>query len=256
MATLRSTSSTDRKVFTPISAALGALSNGPGTIIVLIKKNAGGGADFAGLTNSTVANYYHCFGHATNGANVRLWDDDQLVVNSSFDETNDTTNWFMYGVDWPTGTAQTERFHRRNQTGSGAGAPGAWAHDAALANNTGQRAGPGTGGWWTIGDFADWNAGQVDRAIAAVYNYRFADGDYVDFRKTSDLYSAAGGQPIFLSELTSTTPADLIGGSTYSSANSLGMTLAGADPDNWTMDGVGGAVASGLMRTFTPIPFM
>lgn len=253
MATLRFSSSTNRKVFTAISSALGALSNGAGTILVLTRKNGGTVADFAGLTDSTRSSFYHCFGHNSAAAQVRLWDDDQAVVLNSVNENVDTTNWYMYAVDWPTGTSQTERFHIRNQTGSGAGSPGSWSHSNALGANTGQRSGPGTGGWWAIGDFNDLGAGQHDHAVVAVWNTRFADGDYGDFRKTSDLYKHSAGPPIFLCELTATTLVDLMGGSTYSSANSSGTTLTGADPDNWTMDGLG---SSGVVRTFNPIPFM
>lgn len=241
----------DRKVFTPISSALGALSAGAGTIIVLVKTTNTGGTDYAGLTNSAVTSYYHALSLDNN---ARTFDDDQpvAVLPTTQPTPTDTTNWWMYAVDWPSGTAQTERFHWRNQTGSGAGSPGSWTHDPAAAANTGARSGPGTGGWWTLGFFGDWNIGQKDMAIAACWaGTRFSDSDYGDIRKTSDLYSHALGAPTFLCELTATTLVDLMGGSTYSSANSSGTTLTGADPDNWTMDGVGTpAVARPGLRRF------
>lgn len=246
MATLHQ-SGANRKVFTPISSALGALSNGAGTIIVLIRRTVDGGTDFAGLTNSAVSSWYHMLG-IDNGDFV--WDDDEGQVTPTATNGQDLTNWWMYAVDWPTGTAQTERFHWRDQTGGGAGSPGSWTHSAAFQANTGQRAGPGTGGWFSIGYNGDWSVGEKDMAVVAVYNYRFADGDYGDFRKTSDLYNASGGAPIFLCECTATTLVDLIGASTYSSANSSGGALTGPDPDNWTLDGVGnGASPVGRNRS-------
>lgn len=253
MATLHFGTS-DRKVFTPISTALGSLPAGAGTIIALFKNTNAGGTDYAGLTNSAQTSWYHAL--SQDNSSFYFDDDQPVAVSMSVAPTIDTTNWWMVAIDWPSGTAQTERFHMRNQTGSGAGSPGAWTHVAANVANTGNRAGPGTGGWWTLGYFADWAVGQKDMGVAACWaGTRFSDSDYGDFRKTSDLYAHALGAPTFLCELTATTLVDLMGASTYSSANSSGTTLTGADPDNWTMDGVGTSAAR-APRTFNAIPFI
>lgn len=224
---------TDRKVFTPISAALGALSNVAGTIVVLFKNTVTGGEDYAGVTNSGSTAWYHALSHS-NGATA--FDDDQpTAVFSTANPGEDTTNWWIWGVDWPLGTAQTERFHWRNQT-----TLSSWTPDPASAANSGQRAGPGTSGWMVIGYFGDYGVGQKDIAVVAVWaGTRFADSDYGLWTKTSDLYNHPKGPPSFLCEVTATTLIDLIGGSTYSSANSSGTTLTGANPSNWTFDGLG-----------------
>lgn len=230
---------TDRKVFTPISSALGALPNGPGTMVVLLKKTVLGNQDYVGLTDSGLTTWYHGL---TQDTSDFLYDDDSALVVATAAATDDTTNWWLYAVDWPSGTAQVERFHWRNQTSAGA-----WTHSNSTGNNTGQRAGPGTGGWLRLGYFGDEATGAKDYAVCAIWaGTRFTDSDYGSWTKTSDLYNHPLGPPTFLCELTAATLVDLIGGSTYSSANSSGTTLTGADPANWTMDGVGSG-GSGLI---------
>jgi hypothetical protein len=225
---------TDFKVFTPISSALNGLPNGAGTLIALFKKTVAADTDYCGLTNSASSAWYHAL---TQRGDDALFDDDGLSgAQATSASTDDATNWWIYACDWPGGGAAIERFHWRNQTSLGS-----WTHSPALANNGGMRAGPGTGGWWRCGSVGDFVAGQKDMAVVAAWaGVRFADGDYGSWSKTSDLYNHSAGQPTFLCELTSSTPTDIgANPSTYSSANSVGTSLSGADPDNWTFDGQG-----------------
>jgi hypothetical protein len=225
---------TDRKIFTPISSALANLPNGAGTMVVLIKRTAIGSTDWAGLTDSGLGNWYHTLG--AGGTSGQLFDDDGLVgprTAGAFAPDN-TTNWYWFAVDWPGTGAATERFHFRDQTGLGS-----WGHANTTGNNGGLRAGPGTGGWFRIGYAGDSANTKLEAVVAVWAGTRFADGDYGDWRKTSDLYNHALGHPTLLVECNAATLVDLIGGSTYSSANSSGTSLTGADPDNFTFDGIG-----------------
>lgn len=232
---------TDRKVFTPVSSALANLPNGPGTMLVLVKTPNTANQDLVGLTNSGLTSWYHAFvlgDFSGPPPGLTGFGDDTIngVAGPAYPVS--TTNWYLMAVDWGTGDA-TERFHYRNQTGLSA-----WTHGNSINTNGGLRAGPGTGGWLRLGYFGDYNFGTKDLAVCAIWaGTRFADGDYGSWTKTSDLYSHALGPPTFLCELSATTLVDLIGGSTYSSGNSSGTTLTGADPVNWTMDGIGAGVA-------------
>lgn len=236
---------TDFKVFTPVSSALGALSNGPGTMIVLVKQTTTGLQDFCGLVDSGDTLFYHSL---ISNTGPSLFDDDGAgSVGAAGTWTQDTTNWYLLAVDWTAGTPSNFRF--RSQT-----ALGSWTSSASAGNGPANKAGPGTGGWFRIGYIGDSAAGAKDQAVVAVWNTRFSTGDYsTAWNKTSDLWNHPLGRPIFLSELNSGTPVDLVGGSTYSSGNSSGTALTGADPDNWTFDGLG---STSVPRTFNPIPFM
>jgi hypothetical protein len=249
-----SSTSSDKKVFTPISAALSNLPNGAGTMIVLHHKVAtGAGADYCGLLNSAASAWYHTLSQQF-GPTVLIDDDGLTGPVSSTTPTIDSTNWWWYTVDWPAGAAALERFHYRNHTSGGS-----WTHSNSTGNNGGNRAGPGTGGWFRIGDTDD-EATVVGRDIALVAVWagtRFADGDYGTWTKTSDLYNHALGKPTLLVEGTSTTPVDIgLNPSTYSGANSSGTTLTGGDPPTFTFDGQGSAVAPILGPSFVPVPFM
>jgi hypothetical protein len=240
---------TDRKVFTPISSALANLPNAAGTIVVLTKKSVLGQVDFAGLTDSGPTNWYHSL---SQDAVDLLWDDDGLAaaanLKASSAATDDTTNWWLYAGDWAGGAAGVERFHWRNQTTAGT-----WTHSPAAGTNGGMRTGPGTGGWLRLGFTGDESAGSKAMAVVAIWaGTRFADANYGTWSKTSDLNGHALGAPTFLCELTATTLVDLKGGSTYSSTNSTGTTLTGANPDNWTMDGLGSAVRPPARRIVRP----
>jgi hypothetical protein len=248
VATLNFTT-TDRKVFTPVSGALGALSAGAGTIVVLMKNSgATGDEDFAGLTDSGGTNFYHGLvgGAITSG---HLCDDSgpgSVDAPATWPSTN-TTIWQMLACDWAA-SASTENFRWRDQTGLGT-----WTTSTSVASYGGTKAGPGTGGWLRLGYIGDGTTGARSIGVIAIWaGVRFSTSDYGDFRKTSDLYNHALGHPTFLCQLTATTPVDLIGGSTYSSTNSTGTTLTGADPDNWTMDGLGSAVRPPARRVVRP----
>jgi hypothetical protein len=245
---------TDHKTFVPVSAALTNLAGGPGTIIVLAKVSTAGQKDFVGVTDPGDANFYHGLG---SGA---------ITASHLFDDTNtgsveapatwgdsDTTNWQWVAVDWP-GSAATETFHWRNHTTGGA-----WTHSVSAAAYGGLKTAPATA-WLRIGYMGDGSTGSHLIALVAIWaGTRFANTDYATWTKTSDLYNHALGHPTFLCELTATTPVDLIGGSTYSSGNSSGTALTGANPDNWTFDqlgagisGQGSASAPGRLGMFTP----
>lgn len=246
MATLAYTG-TDSKVFTPVSSAVGSLSNGPGTILVLVKTTTFSPQDFAGLTNSSRSTFYHALD--ANPANTLGDDDDTGSVVASTTYSGNTTSWWLLSCDWASTSAQ-EGFNWRDQTSLGA-----WTNNLSTGNAPAAKAGPGTGGWLNLGYCGDYSTGAKSLAVVAIWNKRFASSDYGDFRKTSDLYNHSIGQPIFLCELTATTPVDLIGGSTYSSANSSGTALTGGDPDNWTFDGVGGGatLTTGFIPTRMPL---
>lgn len=224
---------TDRKVFTPVSALLGAVSNGPGTSIVLFKKSVLGAMDFWGLTNSGPTVWYQAL---SQNSTDNLYSDDGRAINTaSAAATDDTANWWLHAHDWPSASG-TEAFHWRNQTSLGS-----WTHSNSSTTYAGAQAGPGTSGWLRVGHHGDESTGTKAYAVIAIWNVRFAQSDYDSgtYTKTSDLYNHPAGTPVFLAELTATTLVDLIGGSTYSSANSTGTTLTGGDPDNWTLDGAG-----------------
>jgi hypothetical protein len=236
---------TDRKVFTPISSALGALSNGPGTIIALIRTTTTGGADYLGVLNSTGSNFYHDV--QWTGANKLTDDENHVGPVSTTTFAKDTTNWWWVAVDWAS-TAVVDRFHIRNHTSGGS-----WSHDPSTVAGPAAFAGPGTPGWLRIGSSGDNTVGARDIAVGAIWaGARFADSDYGTWTKTSDLYNHARGAPSFLCELNAATPVDLIAGSTYSSGNSSGTGLTGADPPTWTFDGLGAPVSSDAQGGLVP----
>jgi hypothetical protein len=250
VATLRWASTTDLKTFTPVSTELSNLPNGPGTICVLIHKNtAGVGSDYAGLLNSGASAWYHSLNQQTDDT---LWDDDGLGSTFVTGPADDTTNWWWYAVDWTSGASTVARYHWRNHT-AGTG----WTHNNG-GGTTSTRAGPGTSGWFRIGDSNDETTSAKDMALVAVWaGTRLADGDYAIWTKTSDVYNVAT-KPTLLVECNATTLVDLgLNVSTYSSANSSGTTLVGADPPTWTFDGRGTAAAAPILGpSFVPVPFM
>jgi hypothetical protein len=253
VATLNFSTTSDRKVFTPISSALANLPNGAGTMIFLVKKTVIGAADFGGLMLGASSDWYHVLWQFSGGA---LSDDDgQVGAASLATAPNDTTNWYLFAVDWPA-SAALETFHWRNQT-----TQSTWTHSNSNANVGAPRAGPTTAaGWFHIGSSGEGTAATKLMGIAAVWaGTRFANTDYGSWTKTSDLWNHSLGHPTLLVELNTTTPVDLAAGSTYSSGNSSGTALTGADPDNWDFDGKGGGVSSfssasgpGLLGMFTP----
>ena len=237
MATLNFSNASDLKVFTPISSALSNLPNGAGTIIALVRKTfTSSGQDVAGLQNSAATAWYHGLQH---GNDQSLADDDGITstfTGASF-TINNTTDWMWIACDWPAGaTGTTERYHYFNHT-----AGGSWSHQNSSSNNGGNRAGPGTSGWLRIGNFGDQANGCMDCALIAIWaGVRFADANYSDWTKTSQLYNHSAGTPTTLIEMISTSPTDIgANPSTYSSSNSSGTALTGSNPPNFTFDGTG-----------------
>jgi hypothetical protein len=230
---------TARTVFTPVggstTAGVGGMSNVTSTVVALVHFTVTGNLDLVGLTNSGLTDWYHALSWSN-----RLTDDDGLTagLGSATTLAQDTTNWWWVAFDWPT-TAAAQRYHWRNHS-SGA----TWVHSTSSVSGGAARAGPGTSGWLRIGYFGDNSAGTVDKALVAIWaGTRFTDTDYGTWTKTSDLWNHALGHPSFLTELNTSTPSDIAGGSTYSSSNSTpAPTLTGADPPSFTFDGIGGGI--------------
>lgn len=226
MATL-SFSSTGKKVFTPIPSALGQTTANPGTLIVLGRKETAGSADWAGITASGQGDWFHGLGQS--GATF-LDDDGAISLAATSSAPNDTTDWWWLAVDWP--TTGTVRFHWRDHTTGGT-----WSHENSANSHT-SRAGSGTGGWMNIGYIGDNSTPTRSIAVVGVWaGTRFSDSDYGTWDSTSDLKNHALGQPTFLCECTSTTPVDIMGGSTYDSLNSTNVALTGVNPPSFTFDG-------------------
>jgi hypothetical protein len=240
---------TDRKTFTPVSSALGQLTNGPGTMVALVQMTLTGAVDIAGLTDSTASNFYHTLLWGSAGD---LQDDDglNLVQSASASAPQDTTNWWWVAMDWGS-TAGTLNFRIRNQTTAGS-----WTTNVSTNNGRAAGAGPGTGGWFKVGACGDNTAGARNYATVGVWaGTRFSGADFGVWSKTSDLWNHSLGHPTFLTELNSSTPVDLAGGSTYASGSSSGTTLTGGNPDSFTLDGVGSSAVA-APRTFNAIPFI
>lgn len=243
MATL-SFAGTDRKVFTPISAAIGGIQNTAGTMIVLTKKSVLGNTDYCGVTDSGPTTWA---GSLNQDVSDFLRNDrNHVYTQATSAATDDTSNWWIYATDWAAGAASLDRFHFRNQTSLGS-----FTHTPSTVNNGGAAAGVGTGGWLRLGSIGDESTGTKAIAVVAIWaGIRFGDSDYnTAWNKTSDFYKHPLGTPSFLCEVTATTLVDLIGASTYSSGGTSGTTLTGGDPDNWTFDGIGGAAPSPLRRS-------
>jgi hypothetical protein len=243
---------TDHKTFTPISAAVANLPNGPGTLVALFKKTVVGSTDTVAVQSAGQADIFHSLAHG--GGPLKVLDDDGIVGPvSTTSVPDDTTNWWWNAVDWGSGAA-VERMHWRNQS-----TLAGWTHDPSSAANGGLRTGPGTSGWVLVGWSGNATATK-DLALVAIWpGTRFSDSDYGDWRKTSDLWNHSLGHPSFLVELNAATPVDLVGGSTYSALNSSGTTFVGADPANFVFDGFGVGISGsgsasgpGRLGMFTP----
>lgn len=226
--------------FTPLSAALGDISNGAGTIALLMRLGGtpSGGEDFAGVTNSTQSTYYHNFGIENHGW---LGDDTGAsgYLHGTTAQSADASgagNFRIWVLDWPS-TAAAERVHWSSVI-SGAES---WTHEATTANAPAAHAGPGTTGHFRLGDFNDYSPLTGEIALVGVWNVRLSDTDVTNLwanLKTSDWYNLSAGTPITLIECTSTTPTDI--GSAPSTFSALsGVTATGADPTGWTFDGTG-----------------
>jgi len=244
VATLRFSNSTDVKVFNAAPSAIQQLSNGAGTMIALLHKTfANSGQDIVGLVTGTtsITDWFHAMQHGTAGTGA---DDDGLVApgtSTSVFSSTDTTSWFWFAVDFQATASTTERFHSFNHT-----TPGSWTHTDTSGNRGTNRVAT-SGAHWRIGKFDDNVDGCMDCAVVACWvGKRFANTDYSDWTKTSDLWNHSQGNPDMLIECNTTTPTDLgANASTYSSGSSSGTSLAGSDPPNWTFDGRGSAVPVG-----------
>ena len=148
-------------------------------------------------------------------------------------------DWHISCIDW---AATTARSHNKDWTTGGA-----WSH-ANTGSLAGFKAGPGTGGWFNIGLIGDNDSvGQAYGVIGVWSGVQLGDTVVQELganARTSDWWNCSSGQPDLLIECNVAMGSLVdIGAnpSTYSSANSSGMTLTGGDPPGWTFDGQGGA---------------
>jgi hypothetical protein len=226
---------TDHKTFTSLSTALSNLRNSTaGTMIMLVKQTTTGSTDFCGLLDSTDTSFFHSLLQGFTAS--ALGDDDGVASTTNTTWPQNTTDWYFIALDWSATVGTADNFHWKDQT-----TLGSWTHSAAAgANNAAAGTSAGSTGHFRLGAVGDFSTGAKDMGICAVWSgTRFANGDYGSWTKTSDLYNHSLGHPTFLCEITATTPVDLMGAATYASGSSAGTTLTGANPDNWTFDGLG-----------------
>ena len=218
-------------VFTPISAALGALSAAGGSLAILWQPTSP--SDGAGLLNTGGTTWHHALQMASH-----LIDDDGVVaVNAPTNVT--TAHWFISVVDWPTNASPAlERFHWIDLT-----AAGAWGHENSAVNNGGNHPGPGTTGKFRIGDLLDQRMTSGTKiALVAAWNTPLGDTNAAllsTAKRTSDWYNNPAGKPIFLSEVTSLAPVDVLGASTFGASVTTGLTVGGNPDGGWLFDGPG-----------------
>lgn len=229
--------------FNPVSAALGALSNGPGTIVALVRKTtAGTVGDHAGLVDATTATtWYHTLATAGSGNSA---DDDGIVFvqgTAVLPAGSTADDFCIHAVTWPGGAGgAAERFHISSKMG----AAESWTHENSVNNNGADHAGPGTSGHFMLGNTGD-GAFVGDIALVAVWaGVQLTDLEIEDLwvsKQTSDWYNHAAGTPDLLIECTSTSPTDIGGNpSTFSAlGGTTTPTLTGLDPTGWTFDGQG-----------------
>lgn len=237
--------------FNPISSALTALPNGPGTIVSLWQAASTGSplnGDIGGLTDgsgsSTIANWYHTItAHATGflgGGN--LADDDGTVGPGlpTSDPTYVNGDWWILVVTWP-GTTAVERFSYVDLS------VGTWSHVNTSQVNGGIRAGPSTTvGQWNVGYSGDFPIVSNTVALQAAWpGVQFSDAQAEALlvnSKTSDWWNSAAGNPTLLIECTSTTPVDIgLHPSTFKQLAGT-ATLTGGVPPGWQFDGHGSVV--------------
>lgn len=247
-----------RIAFSPITAALGDLVSGAGTIAILWKPGTTASGDGCALTNAGASVFNHSISIDTN-----VWADDDTArwihAPATYGPAN-TTDWYITVLDWPSGTAQTERFHEVNLTASSA-----WRHVDGVIDNATPGAAVGTAGVFRVGYSGDNPLPSgMQIALVAVWNVRLTDANVAALsanKKTSDWYNNAAGQPIFLWQAASdsiSAPANsqLIAGHTYSSGDSnlTGLTIGGDPAGGWTFDGTsGGASAVNMTSTLAGV---
>jgi hypothetical protein len=237
---------TDFKAFTPISSALASLHNGAGTVVILGHRTTAVNTDWCGLTDSGPSTWYMTL--SQQDGPDKLWSDtNHVAAVAAAGADSDATDWWWHAIDWPGGTATEATRWRDHSTG------GTWSRSDT--GNDGGNVAASTSDWFRIGFSGDESGTGKDIAVVAAWaGIRFADADYGTWTKTSDLYNHARGTPSLLVECNATTLVDLIGGSTYSSANSSGTTLTGGNPTSYTFDGVGSATVMPELVMAPPIP--
>lgn len=183
---------------------------------------------------------------------IELGIDDTTFVDSTTTITS-TTNWNIIAVSKAAGSA-TARFHFKDLT-----AATAWVHE----NASGAAGNPSTASSGTIrvGEYNDVDDMDGNVAVIAGWNLALSDAQCAELsvnNRTSDFWNNSGGRPKYLYELNQPVSTDAVpdlagNGATWSVTSST--TVDGAtDPPSWTYDGLG--VAPGVIRTFSPIPFI
>lgn len=165
-------------------------------------------------------------------ANKMLAETNAANVSNSVTAVTDTTNWWFVAYTKPAGST-AGRFHFKNLT-----TLAATVHEAgttAIANPNSQ-----AGGALRIGNYGsalsdDWN-GLI--ALVAQFTSDLGDAGIDTILATLTTSGIWALTPQLLVECTALTPVDLVGATTFSAAS--GATLTGANPDNWTLDGIGG----------------
>ena len=235
-------------VFNPISSQLGALPNGPGTIVALVNGRSGIVGDVCGLTDGGgviggMSAWYHTINGTGSGTN-ELFDDDGLVGIPSPGTTPFVFGtWFLVAITWGSGTG-VERFHWTSLSSV------SWTHANSSSNNGGMRGSAlGTSvGQWNIGNFRDNDSTDLAVGLVAAWaGVQLSDAQIqalLTSSKTSDWYNSAAGQPTLLIECTSLAPTD-IGAhpSTFKTISPTSGTnqaqMTGGTPTGWTFDGKG-----------------
>jgi hypothetical protein len=120
--------------------------------------------------------------------------------------------------------------------------------DAAATSTTTNGANIGSGGYIQVGRWQASDPFDGWIALCAAFDYQMTEAQIDECfanKRTSDIVNNSGGPPIFLTELNTLTPVDLMGGCTGAVTVS-GPTLDGAvDGNGWNFDGLGAPVVLG-----------
>lgn len=170
-----------------------------------------------------------------------------LVSTGTLVLVNDTTDWWFVSYTRAAGS-NAGRFHMKNLT-----TLATTVHEAggtAIANPNSQ-----AGGSVTIGNYGtglnDDYAGEI--ALVAEFDSDLGDSGIDTILAGLSTSTIYGLTPKLLVECTALTPVDLMGLSTFSAAS--GATLTGANPANWTLDGIGGPPPVPVIRPdYTQFP--
>jgi|SRR5215469_7066894 len=247
-------------IFTPVSSALANLSNGAGTIAILMNMATISGQpaqDFVGLTAPASASswtaWYHTLAWKSVGG-IGMADDDGQVGGNTTGGPNSGnwgTDWYICSVAWPsTPTGSMNELW----SWSSATTP-SWTHQNSNQLNGANRAGPSpSAAKLSIGYAGDDFTATFSAAVVGIWAGTQLTNLQVEAlvtnKRTSDWWNNAAGHPTFLSELTSITPTDIgANPSTFSTlfGGASAPSLTGANPPGWTFDGHGAAgVAANL----------